>query len=772
MIIALGFLLPLILYILLRRVFADTRLGLSSFIAAILVALISSGAIIGIIFSSAHWPEGTQIAWTGIEATRKPLAIGGLREEAVISWPNGASAPLLKITPVDDKSAKLAIERGSAFVLDEAQNVILNGVPVPFGESSRFGRYTIRVSSSFPRLWRQKIEILSDTGESLVSFTVPYRFVQKARVYALDALVERSTLNINYDAEGFLKIEALKDWAAGIRLYLSANGEMRILDIDGKWESPCELPCRLSILWPTLRLPVEIRRSGEKLTLEFEPPWRLASPLPPIQGNQAAATFKITERAVENLKLEGLSEDVLRKVKGLVNQKATDEEAFFNLLKATLGEEQALRYKPLILPYARETWLIATGQPMPGDYAFLLPIGHGITDPRRDPSARLTLVKRVNAPPVFSSPGSVTEDETLDDILPRQPKRKDQPKVEQEVGVTSRTSVHSDLYTFLFATVNDLPGLRLILRLTLVALACFIVGLAIAYPRMPDATTRWVVYGLAAALWNLLAFRLLLAIRYALAPDYLDALAVNGVTVAFVGLAAAPGFLLLIARIRSDFHHVSLMTASARKQTFLFNLGYLAMLAIAFFMEYRITPHLWANLPPRFIPSLGLFLTLLLGAVFLYLASSLLTLYGLPPGDSRFQLLPKLFLRPWTFLEKFAAKSATHRWRSIVEGSRMSRVMPMALLALALIAFFALPLLLGLVPISGLDAILKEIIIPIIFCWLPALFWLSSKLYFGQLRKPRRLPRGRVLLAAISTILFPIFLLPLAILVPAASWSL
>src|SRR5262245_15091755 len=96
MTIALGFLLPLIAYIVLYVVLRKKRLswiGPASPLAAASVAIISTLVILAVVFFSPQWPEGTQIAWTSVEANNKPLVVGGAREEAVVGWPNGSFTP-------------------------------------------------------------------------------------------------------------------------------------------------------------------------------------------------------------------------------------------------------------------------------------------------------------------------------------------------------------------------------------------------------------------------------------------------------------------------------------------------------------------------------------------------------------------------------------------------------------------------------------------------------------------------------------------------------
>ena len=74
--------------------------------------------------------------------------------------------------------------------------------------------------------------------------------------------------------------------------------------------------------------------------------------LPPISPT---ASFKITEQSLENLKSENVPDDVLEKSQSLKNQEFTGEEQFLDVLKRTVGDEQTVRFKSLILKHASET---------------------------------------------------------------------------------------------------------------------------------------------------------------------------------------------------------------------------------------------------------------------------------------------------------------------------------------------------------------------------------------------------------------------------------
>jgi len=65
--------------------------------------------------------------------------------------------------------------------------------------------------------------------------------------------------------------------------------------------------------------------------------------------------IKITEQSLENMKSEGVPDDILDKLQSLKDQKFTGEKEFLDLLKGKIGDEQADGFKSLILKHAEIT---------------------------------------------------------------------------------------------------------------------------------------------------------------------------------------------------------------------------------------------------------------------------------------------------------------------------------------------------------------------------------------------------------------------------------
>ncbi|MGZ8182573.1 MAG: DUF6603 domain-containing protein [Methylobacter sp.] len=81
--------------------------------------------------------------------------------------------------------------------------------------------------------------------------------------------------------------------------------------------------------------------------------------------------FKITEQSLKSLKMEGVPDDVLEKLQAIKNRGFSDEERFLVLLNITIGDEQTVKFKSVIMKHAttmgkyriaKEGWsIIATG---------------------------------------------------------------------------------------------------------------------------------------------------------------------------------------------------------------------------------------------------------------------------------------------------------------------------------------------------------------------------------------------------------------------------
>src|SRR5258708_1704254 len=151
--------------------------------------------------------------------------------------------------------------------------------------------------------------------------------------------------------------------------------------------------------------------------------------------------------------------------------------------------------------------IVVTREARPGDSAFLLPLGGGAWDER--------------------SMLQLTEDDGVPRFSTWRPRQSiaSVRRPEEQVVVTSETGVPAGDYTFKFATSVDIlhPGV-VVFRL-FVALVVMLGGLVVLRPRIAPQH-RWLIAGIAVVFFAILSFRVALAVRYALAPGVIVAIAI------------------------------------------------------------------------------------------------------------------------------------------------------------------------------------------------------------------------------------------------------
>ena len=687
MIIFFCFLLPLLLYIVLHRFYtaARTRLLL---ISILIIPTISASAVVIVTRYWGQWPQQTQIVWTGVEAADGQLNIGGVREESLIGWPNGSFSPSLTAKYAGTQKASLNISGGGAFVYDDTKKIFLNGVNLQPGVMQKLDGLNVRYNKAL--IGTDQVEVLNDAAELLSAMELPERNPKKDQVLSLSSMVG----NITSDNLGQAKkVVTVENWATHKRLMRAKDGSLLLLG-DKTETRECALPCRLTLHWPTQRLPVIINGDGKKLALVYLPPWRTATPLPPQKDG------KLT--------------------------------------------------------------MIVTGTPRPDDMAFKLPLGYGPRDPRR----LVEFEQDTNGLPVFKKGPGVTWGQTPPPIyLP--PEMQPIPE-EERLGTGKNVSSHltmqiGDTSTSLaLATVSDLPDTKRIIILLLVAYLIFAAAVFLVSPVIPEHNSRRLLLGLAAGLWNLMAFRLMLSLRFALEPNYLDDLTVKGTTLAFTGLVLVPALVLLWVRLRCYLDNIP-DDFKERTNAFGWSMFLWGCITAGFGIAWFQTPQLWANVQPRFLPSTrwtAIFVVLLL-----YLLMVILMTYRADHDDPRTKGYRFVFLGPLRF-DVWLSRAGRARWADLAQypltgWSRTLLLMPAYLVA-SFIAFAALPLLvLKVFSLFIIPSLVREVIILFFFCLVPALMWLSSKIYHtGNERVTAS--RWRQLFFAVVVIWPIVFAVPIA----------
>ncbi|MEA2571244.1 MAG: hypothetical protein QOI24_3245 [Acidobacteriota bacterium] len=373
--------------------------------------------------------------------------------------------------------------------------------------------------------------------------------------------------------------------------------------------------------------------------------------------------------------------------------------------------------------------LVVTREARPGDYAFLLPLGGGIEDPRM--MLRLSeddgVGRFANARATASAPVGGKRDSGV---------------------VTSETDVRAGDYSFHFATAIDIIHptvvvIRLLLSFVVFAIVIFVVG------RRIHERNRWLAYGVALVLFAILSFRVALAVRYAAAPEFIDQIAIKGVVLSLVALTAGPAMLLLEAQLRQD---ASIRIPNRREATtaMRLTLGCVAVVILATLSQLRVASSIWPELPAALLPSTGinvaiLVLLAILGGHFLFAAR-------------RAYMTQRQIRRSFTY-EHFAERSAQF-WRSV--GEPRSKSSWKWLVTFALVFAGSLSLL-RFLPGTRL---IQEVMAPLVITLLAAILWLGAARAASQRTSERRWSGARwrwMAVCAIVTVAVPVFLAPLLI---------
>jgi cell division protein FtsW (lipid II flippase)/cell division protein FtsI/penicillin-binding protein 2 len=246
-----------------------------------------------IIFSSPYWHDGTQVVWTGVSTTSPQLALGGKAEDMIIGWPNEAQEPRINLAPASSPSqATMEIKGGEAFVLEEPSGRPLNGKPLGVGEVLRLGDYQIKVNRlglSLRHLLSHEIEILDANGNSLAGFALRPNRTRSLRYLLAGTPMELAgTDDQTQQAQAITGRHQLEEWAEDIRLFRSDDDRVYVLSQADEIKVTVKSPAMFSVKWPgtTQKFSISTVNLPDGLTqtqANFQPTWRLASPLPPAR---------------------------------------------------------------------------------------------------------------------------------------------------------------------------------------------------------------------------------------------------------------------------------------------------------------------------------------------------------------------------------------------------------------------------------------------------------------------------------------------------------
>jgi len=393
--------------------------------------------------------------------------------------------------------------------------------------------------------------------------------------------------------------------------------------------------------------------------------------------------------------------------------------------------------------------LKVTGRPLPGDVAFVVPLG--------GPS------------------GKFSETITLSDNQFDRPEGTDTSPIH---GIVSERLVRFPHLTLRISLIKDLwSPLGFAVALAL-ALGMFWGGLAILWSRL-RLSDQWTIAGLLLSLWVILLVRILLALRYASEPTYLDGFALRGVANAFLALVLIPALIALAARLRHDLRYpFDSVGQKARAGNYVLLYAFLT-LAVGCAVEFAITKYLWPNLEN--LVSLGWLWTTFLVLGIAVILVRIVAIYRLDESKVSSVRLRSIlrwihdWLVEWEPLKAVATDTGQSFWQKLgvtTDGVldyptpttqerrqtwlRVARVLVWIIGILLLMVFFF-----GAI---GQVRVGQEIIGPITACWLPAVLWLTIRQWFTPQSKMSAIFNWPFYLGlSVLVLLLPVFALPIVL---------
>jgi hypothetical protein len=672
------------------------------------LALLPAYTLWSVIFSSPYWRESTQIAWTGVRASGVPLSIGGRVEESVVGWPTNQEEPQLIFHPpaAGTDQTTLEIKGGGAFVFDESRKQLLNGEPITVGQPRSFGDYQIRVN----RL---------GFGLAFLSPEVEVLDAQGRSLSGFSLREERTrSLLFFISSTPIEDLDELNDDAAREQV-VAARQKLE------EWAADIWLYRN-----GNENVQVLTRNSSATQSLKSGTSFSIKWPT-------MSLTFDLSSRPLPD---------------GLVEQQLIFRAPW--RLASPLPPSQIAGCEQPTGAKSGELNLMLTGIAQPCDIAFVMPLGGEASEFRQQvtlspDSAKFTSSDAINTENLPELPPGVIDDR-------------------RTIGTSQITRAQGP-YSFDFSTVKNLPSRLGTFVLIFMTLGVFAAGVFLSLPRMLTLNLR-MVYGLSLLVWDLLCLRLLLSFRYALDPAALDAHAIEGVTLAFVGVIVTPGIVLLMARVRADRFDGPVEEPDKRGAMRL-ALGYLLLLIVSAVVAWYAAPRLWKGLPDTYYvgildaifsrAGLAFLLIIIVAVALIALHARFLYLPDSPRSETKGNLA-RVFVSSWYGIESYFSECKDF-WDARLSGGvkqQLTYVVGGVLLFLAFLLSFVLVRLL----LPG-DKTAQEMSVPVIFVWL-AVLWLALRLFFRSGPAKSAISWKGVLvlvLSAIGMITVPSLLVPVAI---------
>lgn len=462
---------------------------LPPYITTLVVTFVAIPIVIAPVASLAEWPRSTQVAWTAAESADRAsgaVAVGGVEHSAILGWPNGNFWPEVRVEPAASGDGfRLRTRGGTALI--RVDGAYANGEVVTLGGGAKqVGKFSVALERRGLLLRPKLVIARTAVGEPLVVMDPPAKNATRLRV--LDSLLIPRLNDLRRDGKiDLANISALERWAASIRVLRPARGELHLVTDGEPWrESHVAPSSTIEILWPRRRLGVHVAANNGATRLTFEPPWTRTTSLPPFAGNDSTLSF------------------------------------------------------------ARE--------PALGANTFLLPLGFGAPDFRHEEALQISPAglprfrdgMDLLPPPPSSAPKWIREGGRLAAAL--EPNRS-LSSVRIPVVIPNAASRGLVLTVTM---VRDLPTPRA-LFLALVcawgALVLFVSSIAFGSGQRLRLRDLWCIGGVLVAVWVLLLFRVLLAVRYLVAPAAVDEVTVKGLSGSLAALVIVPGLITLAVRL-------------------------------------------------------------------------------------------------------------------------------------------------------------------------------------------------------------------------------
>jgi len=465
----------------------SNRRLVAPFLVVLLATLVAIPVVLWPLASLAEWPRSTQVAWTAAEAADRTAGAVTIGGAEHSAILGWPNGNFWPEVRVERSGGGLRLFTQGGTALIRAGNAYANGDAIARGKGAKqLGKFSVELAT---RGWLRRTKLIiarTPVAEPLVVMDPPP--VHGARVRALDSLLIPRLNDLRRDGKiDLATVQALEEWASAIRVLRPAAGELRLIRDGEPWRvSPLAVPSTVEVLWPRRRLIVRVTDNDGATRLSFDPPWTRTSSLPPFRNNDSALSF------------------------------------------------------------ARE--------PQMNTNTFVLPLGHGAADFRHDEALQI-------------SPSNLPRFRNGTDLLPQ--RRQEAPSWLNRVqggalaaalapnralsrvpviiaGATDRGVIAT------VTMVRDLPTPRAVLLALFcawVTLALFVASIAFGRTQRLRLRDLWSIGGVMTAVWAILLFRVLLAVRFLLSPAAIDEVTVKGLAGSLAALVIIPGLMALAVRL-------------------------------------------------------------------------------------------------------------------------------------------------------------------------------------------------------------------------------